>query len=58
MNISEGRALEVVGGLLVPVMLTTSFLDGVAAPPDLNGAALVVTLTLSCAAIATGSTTA
>ena len=47
-----GRALEVVGGLLVPVMLTTSFLDGVAAPPDLNGTALVVTLTLSCAAIA------
>jgi hypothetical protein len=47
-----GRALEVVGGLLVPVMLTTSLLDGVAAPPDLTGTALAVTLTLSCAAIA------
>ena len=47
-----GRALEVVGGLLVPVMLTTSFLDGVAAPPDLTGTALAVTLTLACAAIA------
>lgn len=47
-----GRALEVVGGLLVPVMLTTSLLDGVAAPPDLTGSALAVTLTLSCAAIA------
>ena len=47
-----GRALEVVGGLLVPVMLTTSLLDGVQAPPDLTGTALAVTLTLSCAAIA------
>ena len=47
-----GRALEVVGGLLVPVMLTTSLLDGVAAPPDLTGTALAVTLTLTCAAIA------
>ena len=47
-----GRALEVVGGLLVPVMLTTSFLDGVAAPPDLTGTPLAVTLTMSCAGIA------
>ncbi len=47
-----GRSLEVVGGLLVPVMLTTSLLDGVAAPPDLTGTALAVTLTMTCAAIA------
>lgn len=41
-----GRALEVAGGLVLPVMVVTSFLDGVAVPPDLSGTPLVVALTV------------
>jgi len=52
--VAVGRALEVGGGLLLPVMVITTFLDGVAFPPDLTGAALVATLTACCASIGTG----
>ncbi|HZM65081.1 MAG TPA: hypothetical protein VFC16_02125, partial [Nakamurella sp.] len=52
--VTVGRALEVGGGLLLPVMVITTFLDGVAFPPDLTGAALVATLTACCAAIGAG----
>jgi hypothetical protein len=47
-----GRALETAGGLLLPIMLVTSFLDGVPVPPDLTGTALVVALTVVTAAVA------
>ena len=47
-----GRALEVAGGLLLPVMVVTSFVDGVAVPPDLGGALLVVVLTALVLALA------
>ncbi|GAA2029826.1 hypothetical protein GCM10009740_19380 [Terrabacter terrae] len=47
-----GRALEVAGGLLLPVMVVTSFVDGVAVPPDLGGALLVVVLTALVVALA------
>lgn len=40
-----GRALEVMGGLLLPVMVITTFLDDVAFPPDLDGVPLVLMLT-------------
>ncbi|GAA6525308.1 hypothetical protein IDVR_11030 [Intrasporangium sp. DVR] len=40
-----GRALELAGGLVLPIMLVTTFLDGVAVPPDLTGGPLVVVLT-------------
>ncbi|MFC6238072.1 hypothetical protein [Longivirga aurantiaca] len=46
-----GRALETAGGLLLPVMLVTSFLDGVPVPPDLVGVPLAITLTLVTAAV-------
>lgn len=49
-----GRALEVAGGLLLPVMVITSFLDGFAVPPELNGVPLVLALTGSCACVALG----
>ena len=49
-----GRALEVGGGLLLPVMVITSFLDGVAVPPDLDGTAMVATFTACSALIAVG----
>ncbi|HEX6887132.1 MAG TPA: hypothetical protein VF143_03420 [Candidatus Nanopelagicales bacterium] len=41
-----GRALEVTGGLLLPVMLTTSLLDGMGMPPDLAGTSLVLVTTV------------
>jgi hypothetical protein len=41
-----GRALEVVGGLLLPVMGITSLVDGYPFPPNPRGAALVIGLTL------------
>ena len=47
-----GRALETAGGLLLPIMLVTSFLDGVPVPPDVTGVALVVTLTAVTALVA------
>jgi hypothetical protein len=46
-----GRALEVAGGLLVPVVLVTTFLDGFAIPPDLAGVPLAVTLTVGSALV-------
>lgn len=49
-----GRALEVGGGLLLPVMVITSFLDGVAIPPDLDGPVMVATFTACSALIAAG----
>ncbi|GAA2154437.1 hypothetical protein GCM10009826_14580 [Humibacillus xanthopallidus] len=49
-----GRALEVAGGLLLPVMVITTFLDGVAFPPDLEGPALAVTLTVLMVLVAVG----
>lgn len=47
-----GRALEVAGGLVLPVMVVTSFVDGVDVPPDLTGTSLVVVLTLLVVALA------
>ena len=47
-----GRALETAGGLLLPVMVVTSFLDGVPVPPDATGPALVVALTVATALVA------
>lgn len=49
-----GRSLELVGGLLLPVMMMTSLLDGVPFPPDLVGVPLVVALTVIPAACAGG----
>lgn len=49
-----GRALEVCGGLLLPLVLLTSFLDGFGVPPDLTGVPLVVALTLTGTAVAAG----
>ncbi|HSO65727.1 MAG TPA: hypothetical protein VLQ78_11575 [Ornithinibacter sp.] len=49
-----GRALEVVGGLLLPVMVITTFLDGFPVPPDLEGGSLVVTLTVLTSLVAVG----
>ena len=43
-----GRSLEVVGGLLVPIMLITSMVDGYPTPPDPHGSALVAALTVAC----------
>lgn len=47
-----GRSLEIVGGLLLPVMVMTAFLDDV--PPDMDGVAMVVVMTLSLLAVAAG----
>ncbi|MDN5791343.1 MAG: hypothetical protein L0H25_10805, partial [Micrococcales bacterium] len=47
-----GRALELAGGLILPIMLGAAFLDGVALPPDLTGASLAVALTAVTAAVA------
>lgn len=47
-----GRALEVVGGLLLPLMLITSQVDGYAIPPNPTGTGLVVGLTAVCVACA------
>jgi hypothetical protein len=41
-----GRALEVVGGLLLPIMGITSQVDGYPFPPNPRGTALVIGLTL------------
>jgi hypothetical protein len=49
-----GRALEVAGGLVLPVMVVTSFLDGVGTPPDLEGTGLVLALTSLLALVALG----
>ena len=46
-----GRALETAGGLLLPIMLITSFLDGVPVPPDVTGTALLITLTATTALV-------
>src|SRR4029079_9650892 len=50
--ITVGRALEVLGGLLLPIMILTSFVDGAAFPPDVHGILLVVVLTVLTALIA------
>jgi hypothetical protein len=47
-----GRSIEVAGGLVLPVMVVTSFLDGVGMPPDLTGTALVLALTSLLALVA------
>ena len=47
-----GRSLEIAGGLLLPVMVMTAFLDDVR--PDMDGVAMVVVMTLSLLAIAAG----
>lgn len=47
-----GRALELAGGLLLPVMVITAFLDDV--PPDLDGTALVVVLSTATLLVAAG----
>ncbi len=49
-----GRAIEVAGGLVLPVMVVTSFVDGVGMPPDLTGTALVLALTALLALVALG----
>ena len=49
-----GRALEVAGGLLVPVMLITGFLDDYTFPPDLYGVQLAVALTVLTSLVAVG----
>jgi hypothetical protein len=46
-----GRALEVGGGLLLPVVLVTTFLDGFGVPPDLAGVPLAATLATGAALI-------
>lgn len=47
-----GRALELAGGLLLPVMLITSFLDGVVFPPDVIGVPLVLATTVTTLVVA------
>jgi len=47
-----GRTLEVMGGLLLPIIVVTTFLDGVAFPPDLGGLPLVLALSGLTALIA------
>ncbi len=47
-----GRALELAGGLVLPVMVVTSFLDGIGMPPDLTGTGLVLALTSLLALVA------
>ena len=50
--VTVGRALEVLGGVLLPIMILTSFVDDVAFPPDVHGILLVVILTVLTALIA------
>lgn len=50
-----GRTLELAGGLLLPVMVLTVFLDDV--PPDLDGVAMVIVMTGTLLAIAAGYAT-
>ena len=49
-----GRALEMSGGLLLPVMVITAFVDGVGIPPDPHSTLLVVVLTAVTAAVGAG----
>lgn len=49
-----GRAVELAGGLLLPIMAITSFLDGVGLPPDLSGPALAVALTATAGGVSGG----
>lgn len=49
-----GRALEVVGGLFLPLMLITSQVDGYGFPPNPTGTGLVVGLAGVCVASALG----
>jgi hypothetical protein len=44
--------LGLIGGLLLPVMLFASFVDGVTFPPDLDGDTLAVTLCIVAAVLA------
>ena len=46
------RAMIAVGGLILPVMVVTSTVDGYHLPPDLRGLALPVGTGLACAALA------
>ncbi|WP_035063390.1 hypothetical protein, partial [Cellulomonas bogoriensis] len=46
------RALETVGGLLIPVMLLTSMVDGYPLPPDPTGTDLVVASTAGVLVVA------
>ncbi|NNC91435.1 MAG: zinc ribbon domain-containing protein [Acidimicrobiia bacterium] len=46
------RSLELLGGLLTPVVLFAAFVDGVAFPPDLEELPLVATLTAIAVALA------
>ncbi len=48
------RAMEGVAGLILPVMLVTSTVDGFAFPPDLHGTSMPVVLAASCVALAGG----
>ena len=49
-----GRALAVMGALLLPVLVITSMVDGFHIPPDPQGTGLVIALTLGCLACAAG----
>jgi len=49
-----GRALELAGGLVLPIMVITTFNDGVEIVPDLSGAPLVVALSAALAVVAVG----
>jgi len=46
------RAMIAVGGLILPVMVVTSVVDGFGVPPDLHGPALPLGAGLACAAVA------
>ena len=48
------RAMEGVGGLILPLMLVTSTVDGFGFPPDLHGVAMPVVLAAACVALAGG----
>lgn len=48
------RAMVAVGGLILPVMVLTSFADGYPIPPDLHGTALPIGAAASCTVIAAG----
>lgn len=46
------RAMVAVGGLILPVMVVTSTVDGYGVPPDLHGYALPIGAGLACAVVA------
>ncbi len=48
------RAMEGVGGLILPLMVVTSTVDGFGFPPDLHGTAMPVVLAAICLALAAG----